>query len=803
MLKINILFLTKRLPVGIATLSTLVAFGSPVEARADVPCREYSGHVSVEGRLGTERSIGETALFAPIACSNDKLLFGDLRYKTDDDNNHEGNAGLGFRSLREKGVVGGYAYFDRRRSGATDKLHSQITVGAEWLVEDWEVRANAYVPITDEKYVSVGPARGTAISDPYLSGSGIYIEQAGGHSFKETPLYGGDIEGGFKLPDTNVWLHMTAFSFGADDAESVNGGRVRASWNVTDNLTLFAEGQHDTVRERQGWVGVRLSVPFGGPGQRQEGLRARMTSSPVRDIDVVTSGKVERTSPDETVPVLNTETGDPQRVIYVDNSAAGGGDGSKESPFNTLAAAHAVLQDYDTLYISRGDGTTVGMNAGLAISQRAVHVIGEGSAFVYDGTRLTTASGGTGADATVLLAAGLAPVITNTAGDGVRVTSDQVNLTGFTVDGATGDGIVVEASGATASAQDVSIDNVTSVNNRMGIYVHGANGGAVSTKIENSVTTNNSQHGIAVYDDTNDTFEVDLGGGDLGSAGNNTLASNTFEDLAVDYDGRTLSVQNNWWGHASGPDTDDPSDGIKPQIYYGAPFNNGLLAHWTFDSEWTSNSTAYDRSGNGNNGVLQGGLSLANQVNGEIRQGLSFNGTSAYIDVANSSFINTLGSGFTTVTNAWINNLSYDHPLLYNMNGAGLYPRVKIISTGGLWLQLQTNGTTRSAISANNTVPTATWLSLATTFSGANNAYQLFVDGASIRSGNFPAGPLSGGAASPMRIGRDVNSNTYLSGRVDDIRIYNRALTSTEIAEIYRMDTSSAVDTSGFLNSAP
>lgn len=46
-------------------------------------------------------------------------------------------------------------------------------------------------------------------------------------------------------------------------------------------------------------------------------------------------------------------------------------------------------------------------------------------------------------------------------------------------------------------------------------------------------------------------------------------------------------------------------------------------------------------------------------------------------------------------------------------------------------------------------------------------------------------------------------SQTYFDGQIDDVRIYSRALAPTEISELYRMDTSSAVNTSGFLTAAP
>jgi hypothetical protein len=174
-----------------------------------------------------------------------------------------GATGLGVRQKFDNGVAGGYAYFDRKRSGLTDKYHTQATVGAEWLTENWEVRANGYIPLTGDAQVS----RGRIVSDPFLSGSGIYIRETGVTTLRETPLQGGDIEAGFKIPTTNFWVHAGAFSFSGDDVPSLDGVRARATFEITQNIALTAEGQYDDERGRMGWLGVRLTMPFGEPAK--------------------------------------------------------------------------------------------------------------------------------------------------------------------------------------------------------------------------------------------------------------------------------------------------------------------------------------------------------------------------------------------------------------------------------------------------------------------------------------------------------------------------------------------------------
>jgi|GEM_PF-1763632 len=486
---------------GAATISQHAYAGSGTS------CAHYAGHASVEGKWGSERSITETAAFVPLACREDRLLYGDVRLKADNRGNREGNVGLGVRALKENGVAGGYVYLDRRRSGATEKLFTQTTLGAEWLAEDWEVRSNAYVPLSGKK--QMGTSGGEALSDPYLANNGIYVDVAGQNAVIEKPLWGVDAEAGLKLPGKDFWMHAGVFAFDASEAEGLAGGRLRATYKVTENIALTAEGQYDNVRGRQGWLGVRFTVPFGGPKEKPTGLKRRMTADPVRDVDIVTAAVEQEVAPAHTAPVENTGTGVAQRVLHVDNSAGGGGDGTLENPFNTLAAAQAVLQDFDILYINRGTGTTAGMNAGLTVAQDNVWVIGSGTDFVYDAGRFY-APVEENLSGTVLVAGGAAPVITNAGvnGDGINVTGANTYIGGVTVNGAARHGIYALAA-AGVNLENVTVQDVTVSNNgQYGIWFNTAGAGALigEATIRDVTASNNGDRGAYVTAATTSTI---------------------------------------------------------------------------------------------------------------------------------------------------------------------------------------------------------------------------------------------------------------------------------------------------------
>ena len=533
----NLLLTTSLIALPLSASNAQSVAPTPLKARAEV-----------NGRIGTDRSIGMTEFWIPLAQDDDSVFYGDLRLVGDNQDNREGNLGLGYRKVITdlNGVVGAHAWFDRRKTERGSKFN-QITVGAEYLGETFDVLVNGYIPLSDEREIEV---LNTNPQAPALVGNQIVVDTNG--RVLEEPQGGLDLELGYNVPffkeyTDSLRVYAGGFYFDGDNTESVAGWRARVAADITPDIQIGARFQRDDERGSQGFLEATVRFPFGQKKSfREEGLRARLDDSPERDIDIVTNDVVTDTGSRKAV--INNDTGTLQKVIHVDNMS-GGGDGTAENPFNTLTAAQAAAAENDIIYVNTGDGGVTGQDQGVTLSAKGLQLIGAGSDFIYDNGKFSVQGGGT-PSSTLLRAAGTAPLITNlnANGDGITINADDVSVVGVTVNNAQRDGIVIAADGAGNSAQNVTIDNVTATNNRMGVYIHGSNDGAVSAKVQNTVATTNRQHGLAVYDDTNATFEADLGGGDMGSVGNNVLAGNTLEDLAIEYDGRELAAMHNWWG---------------------------------------------------------------------------------------------------------------------------------------------------------------------------------------------------------------------------------------------------------------
>ncbi len=276
---------------GLAALS----FCAIAQDQSD-PEAKWGAQVGVEGKLGSQRALGEVDLFIPLRQDADSLLFTDLRMRADNQTSLEGNFGLGLRSMRSDGWnLGAYGYFDRRLT-ANSQTFDQLTLGAEALGEDWDIRANSYWPL-GKKVQQVD-----SLSSAEISGTSVIFR--GG---EEHALRGFDAEIGWRVPVFEVGgprelrLYAGGYSFSDGIVPSINGPRFRAEltnyemtgWRDGSRVTLGAEWQTDKVRGGQGFLSASLVIPLQAGKARSSRLtpqERRMVAPIVRDVDIVVQG---------------------------------------------------------------------------------------------------------------------------------------------------------------------------------------------------------------------------------------------------------------------------------------------------------------------------------------------------------------------------------------------------------------------------------------------------------------------------------------------------------------------------------
>ena len=249
--------------------------------------------------------------------------------------------------------------------------------------------------------------------------------------------------------------------------------------------------------------------------------------------------------------------------------------------------------------------------------------------------------------------------------------------------------------------------------------------------------------------------------GDLSNA--NAFRIGAESDAGVPFDGKLDDIR--IYGYALS------ADEIK-KLYNttspAQPVDTSLVGHWTFDGPDIQGSTAIDRSGFGNNGTITG----TTKTIGKLGQGLSFDGTSDEISVLGPTITNT--HSFV----AWIKpsgNLGgYNSLVESDTTFIGVYLQDSSSSQCSFVQTLNFYYSSTSHCS-NTEITDDIWTHVAV----INNAGSVtfYVNGA-------PAGTAT--SAPGYTAGMIGNGNsTSFKGSLDDVRMYNRALSVTEVTNLY------------------
>ncbi|WP_299774930.1 inverse autotransporter beta domain-containing protein [uncultured Pseudoteredinibacter sp.] len=333
---------------------------------------EWSSNLRFEAKGGSERSLGRFDLTLPIYQNNSSLLFADWRYVLSNKSTREGNIGLAYRRINqaEDRIYGIYGFYDQRTTKADNKF-KQLTLGIESLGIDWDLRFNAYLPDDEQKSTHIETVK--VDKTPFLSGNSIWVNQDYQLQYFEEAMRGADIEIGHRIPGfENLRAYAGAFRFSGDNSPTIEGGRLRLETQLQDWLSVGIEHQHDNIRGDETYITARLNYRFGQQSDSANGnrLRQRMMAPIVRDIDIVTlQADHSAFVVEPSATALKDEQGSTYEIWYVDDDAASDGNGSFETPFQTIAQAAQQVGESATIYIHSGTYETPLHSTYLAYDQ--------------------------------------------------------------------------------------------------------------------------------------------------------------------------------------------------------------------------------------------------------------------------------------------------------------------------------------------------------------------------------------------------------------------------------------------------
>ena len=184
-----------------------------------------------------------------------------------------------------------------------------------------------------------------------------------------------------------------------------------------------------------------------------------------------------------------------------------------------------------------------------------------------------------------------------------------------------------------------------------------------------------------------------------------------------------------------------------------------------------------DASGNGNTGTIG---TATWTTSGKYGNALSFNGTSARVTVNDSNSLD-LTTGMTleawlfpTAVGGWRDVIYKGTDDIYYLMGSS---DDSTPALGGTF--------SPSALRGTSSLPLNAWTYLAGTYNGTT--MRLYVNGVQVSS-RAQTGPIQTSTA-VLTMGGDALYGQYFAGRIDEVRIYNRALSAAEI----QSDMSSAL----------
>ena len=200
----------------------------------------------------------------------------------------------------------------------------------------------------------------------------------------------------------------------------------------------------------------------------------------------------------------------------------------------------------------------------------------------------------------------------------------------------------------------------------------------------------------------------------------------------------------------------------------------GLVAAYAFDEG--AGTTAADNSGTGNNGTLINGATWSTTA--KFGAAASFDGSNDRIDVPDSSSLD-LTAGMTL--EAWVRptaNGSYRTVLLKEVTGELAYALYAADSDhGGRSSGWNRIGNISHFADGTSALPLNTYSHIAVTYNGSSLVF--YVNGVATRStavtGNIQTSTM------PLRIGGNTIWGEYFQGQIDELRVYNRALSQNEI----------------------
>ena len=384
-------------PESPAASSAPTSTTAPASPYPPIPVQGGVAFTSGSG-VGYESSFVGLEGFVPIAQTPGKnLTFVQGRLLLDtNEGNPGGNFVLGHRKFDPGSgrILGGYIGVDVRDTG--NQTFSQVSGGVEAVLPGVEFRVNGYLPLSDrrrevgsESFTSTSlSGRNTETTAPTLRFQGNSLlfglpsastltTKTTTRSIDEISLGGFDAEAGVKLaqlsPTSDLRSYLGLYYYGGEGVSALGvRGRMALTLNGTFTAGLSIQGDPEFGTTAVAMVGLRFPGTVRAATGKPADNWARMGEGVMRNQTIAVTQR-DRTNTSSSTQTVGTGTGGSvvaQNPVtgqpYVFEHAvlgAGGGNGTFENPFGTVAAAISAAPEDGNGIVYVQSGTNPGIPA--------------------------------------------------------------------------------------------------------------------------------------------------------------------------------------------------------------------------------------------------------------------------------------------------------------------------------------------------------------------------------------------------------------------------------------------------------
>lgn len=230
---------------------------------------------------------------------------------------------------------------------------------------------------------------------------------------------------------------------------------------------------------------------------------------------------------------------------------------------------------------------------------------------------------------------------------------------------------------------------------------------------------------------------------------------------------------------------------INPPLASGGLTNvTGSISNWwRFDDNGGTTATNAVVANAANTGTLNftGGGANPTWVSGKIGQALQFDGIGSEVDLA----INNANGSVPCTLSAWLYRTASGGTIIYDSDSDGSAGWFFYVSSGKIVFQVP-GAASDMVVSITDSSSSSTWYHVCVTWDGNNLSTagtHIYINGT---EGSYVTQTAGSGSHGPYAAGLrfvgkgGTGASGFWTGKIDDVRVYGRALSSGEVNVLYQ-----------------